>query len=203
MYEFDKCIVASESGTKLAEGFVQEYEGTIMKVRLEGEFSLLVSQDITIFVFNRVKGECVYKGVVATLGVQNVVFDKVKFVRSTQKRDNTRVGKTLSYRITHCFIDQKVEKLEKPIDITILNLSAQGMYISCDSIFVVGHRFPLTFREAGAPIELDVEVVRCEKNRRSNKYGCRFLDISERESDNIYRFVLHEQIEQRRRNLLI
>jgi hypothetical protein len=205
MHEFDKCIVASQSGTKLAEGFVHSFESTVMKVCLDGESGFYLLQEVTIYVFNRVKGECVYKGVVADADGKNVAFSKVDFVRSTQKRDNTRVGKTLHYSITDRFSDKKsgkLEKLEKPIAITILNISANGMYISCDEVFTVGHRFPLVFKDAGKPICLDVEVIRCERKRRGNNYGCRFLNISEKEADNIFRFVLHEQIEQRRNNLL-
>lgn len=206
MHEFDKCIVASESGAKLGEGFVHDFESTLMKVCLDGEIFLQLSVMVTIFVFNRVKGECVYKGVVASLDGKNVVFDRVSFVRSTQKRDNTRVDKTLRYHITQKFADEnfeKLEKLEKPIDIIILNISAQGMYISCDEDFAVGHRFPFVFKDAGAPIKLDVKVVRCEKKRRGNNYGCHFLNINNKNSENIFRFVLHEQIEQRRNNLMI
>lgn len=204
MHEFDNCIIASKNGTKLAEGFVHDYEGVLMKVCLEGEFNLLVSQDVTIFAFNRIKGECVYKGRVADVDDKNITIDQVEFVRATQKRNHTRVEQSLHYRITHRYVGDigVTEKLEKPIDLLILNISAHGMFISCDEKFSVGHKFPFVFRDAGAPIHLEVAVVRCEYSRRGNKYGCSFLNISEKDSDNIYRFVLHEQIEQRRRNLL-
>jgi hypothetical protein len=202
LHEFDKCIISSVKGSNLGTGFVNEYDRTILKTCLDGSFTLHLQQEVLIFVFNEVKGECVYKGLVADINDKNVIFDKVSFVRSMQKRDNTRVDKTMRYRITLRFVGDHREKLETPFDITILNLSAQGMYISCDEPFAVGHRFPLVFKDAGKPIDLDVEIIRCEKYRRGNKYGCRFLNISEKDSDNIYRFVLHEQIEQRRRNII-
>lgn len=204
MHEFDNCIVASKSGTKLGEGFVHDYEGILMKVCLDGEFNLLISQDVTIYAFNRVKGECVYKGRVADIDGKNVAIDKIEFVRSTQKRNHTRVDQTLHYHITHRYVGDSrgTEKLEKPVDLLILNISAHGMYISCNETFKKGYKFPFVFRDAGNPIKLDVEVVRCEYSRRGNKYGCSFLNVGEKDEDNIYRFVLHEQIEQRRRSLL-
>ena len=205
MHEFDKCIVASKNGAKLGEGFVNEFEGKVIKACLDEDFALLLTQDVNIFIFNRVKGECVYKAVVSTIDGKNVVFINATFLHSTQKRNNTRVGTALRYRITHRFIGEdfkNVEKLKTPIDINILNLSANGMYIGCSSLFVTGQKFPLVFRDAGKPINLVVEVVRCQNSHKGSTYGCRFLNISEKDADNIFRFVLHEQIEQRRRNLL-
>lgn len=208
MHEFDKCLVMSKSGSKLAEGFVHDYEQDMMKICVNGEFSVFVPQETTIFVFNQIKGECVYTATVQKLETKNIIFNNIKFVRSMQKRDNTRVNKVLHYHITHKF-DEDVEgdvkpkiKLDHPIEITVINISAQGMYFSCNQKFYVGYRFPLVFKDAGRPIELVIEVERLEDYNRSYNYGCRFVDISEKDMDNIFRFVLHEQIEQRRHNLL-
>lgn len=202
MHEFDKCIVISKNGVNLAEGFVHEFEGESLKVCANGSFSVFASQDVSIYIFNRIKGECLFSGKIKDFDDKNIYFTNVKFIRSEQKRDNTRVNKSLHYRITNKFEDKKTVKIDRPIDIIILNISAQGMYISCNEKFSVGYRFPLVFKEAGRPIDLDVEILRCEENRGSYRYGCRFNGISEKNMDNIYRFVLHEQIEQRRRNIL-
>lgn len=201
MHEFDKCILTAESGAGLAEGTVREYVEPVMRINLSEEQQFSLHSEVIVFVFNRVKGECVYKGRVAEVDGNAVAIDRVVFVRSTQKRNNTRVGKTIHYKITQKFSGEGKERLEKPIEIIILNVSATGMYISCDENFVEGHRFPLRFLEAGRPIDLDVQIIRCEYNRRGNKYGCQFLNIDPKDADNIYRFVLHEQIEQRRNNL--
>lgn len=201
--DFDKCVIKSEKDYYLAEGFVQDFE-TTNKVTIEGDFDLTRSQRVQIYIYNRVKGECVYKATVADIKTNVVSFKDVSFIRSTQKRDNTRVNKQMRYRITHKFVDgNKFERLEKPIDITIHNISANGMLISCRQEFEIGHRFPLVFKDAGRPIDLDVQIVRAEQKRNTYYYGCQFLNISEKDADNIYRFVLHEQIMQRRRNLLL
>ena len=202
MYEFDKCILAGDNGLGLAEGAVREFEGSIMKLVLNEEQDFPMLSEITVYIFNRIKGECVYRGRVVEIQGRVVMIDKAVFVKATQKRNNTRVSKTLRYKITHKFSAEGQEKLEKPIEIVILNISAQGLYISCIEEFTEGYRFPLKFMDAGRPIELEVVVMRCEYSRRGNKYGCQFLNINQKDSDNIYRFVLHEQIEQRRNNLL-
>jgi hypothetical protein len=201
MHEFDKCILTSISGAGLAEGTVREFNEPVMRIGLSEEQQFMLHSEVIIFVFNRIKGECVYKGRIAEIDGDTVAVDRVVFVRSTQKRNNTRVGKTIHYKVTHKFTGDEKEKLEKPIELLILNVSATGIYVSSDEKFVEGHRFPLRFLEAGKPIDLEVEVIRCEYSRRGNKYGCQFLNINPKDADNIYRFVLHEQIEQRRNNL--
>lgn len=205
MYKFDKCILASNSEKKQSEGYIQEFDENIIKICLKEETQFRLFSEVTLFIFNRVKGECVYKGVIYEAIGKNVFLNNVKFIRSTQKRNNTRVDIIFRYRITHKFVDDehiKTEKLEKPIDIAIINISANGMLIACNENFEIGHRFPFTFKDAGAPMHLDVEVVRKEKSRKANRYGCTFVNISQKDQDNIYRLVLHEQIEQRRRSIL-
>jgi hypothetical protein len=195
--------VISKSGLELADGFVVEFESPTMRIKTNNPHNAYIMQELTLFVYNQVKGECVYTASVDSIEEKKLNLKNVKFVRSVQKRDNTRVSKIMKYRITHRFEGEGTAKLERPIDITILNISAQGMYISCLDKFIVGHRFPLVFRDAGRPINLNVEIVRCEDYNRSYNYGCRFVGISQKDMDNIFRFVLHEQIEQRRSNLLI
>lgn len=203
MGDFDKCIIRTGDGENIAEGFVHDFESNF-KATLEGDFNLTRTQQVLIYIYNRIKGECVYRGTVADIKSNIILFRNVSFIRATQKRDNTRVDKIMRYRITHRFIeDGKLEKLPKPIDITILNISANGMLIRCKEKFEDGHRFPLVFKDAGRPIDLDVKVVRSEEKDGDYYYGCTFLNIDEKDADNIYRFVLHEQIMQRRRNLLV
>lgn len=203
MYEFDNCVAASKSGAELASGNVISYENGKFKIKLREVINILPSENINLFVYNRLKGECVYSAKVESLDGEILLLGGAEFVRSTQKRENTRVYKLLNYNITHKFTSDGIKRLDSPIPITIVNISANGMYIQCNEKLVKGGRFPFVFREAGKPISLDVEVIRCEMSRRGNRYGCRFVNISDKDADNIYRFVLHEQIEQRRRMTLL
>jgi len=200
LHEFDRCVITSKSGEELARGEIDAFDGSKARVNIIGDYSLRVAEDVNLFIYNSVKGECVYFADVESIDGNELVLENLKFISSRQKRNSTRAEILLHYKITHKFgADGNIEKLEKPIDITIINISANGMYIKCDEKFEKWHRFPFVFREAGMPMRLTAEVVRCVYSNRGNKYGCRFVDISEKDADNIYRFVLHEQIEQRRR----
>lgn len=203
LHEFDKCIVVSKSGSRLTEGFIVEFEDDAFKMCSNEEAVFAIPQEVTVFIYNEVKGECIYRGTVQGISDKNITITGTEFVRASQKRDNTRVNKILKYRITHKFNSKKeIIELKTPVDITVRNISAQGMYFTCLEKFPLGHRFPFVFREAGKPMSLVAEVVRHDSSNRMENYGCRFVDISEKNMDNIFRFVLHEQIEQRRRSFL-
>ena len=203
VHEFDKCVVFLKSGVKVSEGFVHEYESNTMKIYTQGQStnSLVPQAEIYIYVYNSVKGECKYLGIVNKVSFNNIDVYDVSLVSSVQKRDNTRVNKQLKYKISAC-LNEKGEKrkLDRPMEITVLNISAQGMYFNCDKKFETGLRFPLIFRDTPRPISLTVEIIRREEFPRSFNYGCLFVGISEKDMDEIFRFVLREQIAQRRKN---
>lgn len=204
MHEFDKCHVTAVTGERLASGFVTDYQDGVMRLNVETTGPILKPTPVFVYVYNSVKGECVYKGILSAGRTENLAVLEVEMVRSLQKRENARVNKQLRYWVGEYFTpDGTRAALEEPAEIMILNISAEGMLFNSVRDFGVGYRFPLVFREARVPIRLQVEIVRRSEYRRSYNYGCRFIGITAREQDEIYRFVLHEQIEQRRRSFLL
>lgn len=205
MHEFDKCIITNKSGSEIGSGSVKEFAKSVILISIQDEILVAPGIDVIIYIFNRVKGECVYKGKVANFDGDLLNVNNVQFIRSTQKRNNTRVDKTIHYVITHKYksssSDEK-ELLKEPIEITILNISATGMFFATSADFALGQRIPFTFRDAGSPINLELKIMRVEKRVRGNNYGCMFVDIAKKDADNIFRYVLHEQILQRRRKLI-
>ena len=201
MHEFDKCIIFSNGNAKFIEGFVHEYDAGTMRIYTQGKAddSIKPSVEVFVHVYNSVKGECKYIGVVDDVNYNNIKIVNVSLVSSIQKRDNTRVNKQLKYRISHYIKDGQRLKLLKPVDITMLNISAQGFCLNCDQQYEVGFQFPLDFKETPRVIGLIAEIVRREDYTRSYNYGCKFVNISEKDMDDIFRFVLKEQIAQRRK----
>lgn len=202
VHEFDKCLIFGQSGNKSAEGLVNGFSDGQLRINIRGENAVSINQSVDVFIYNAVKGECQYTGVIDHYEGDNVIIKNVEFSRSSQKRNDTRVDKMLRYEITQKFEADEKAELDTPVSITILNISANGMYMACDRKFEIGYRFPLVFRDAGRPIDLKVEIVRQEELPRGFKYGCTFIDISEKDAENIFRMVLHEQIEQRRRHFV-
>lgn len=202
VHEFDKCIIFRPSGAKVAEGFVHEFENGSMKIYTQGGMGTVVPmENLQIFVYNNVRGECKYTGVVQRVTFNCLQVDGVRLISSAQKRENTRVSKQIKYRILQAYRGNERKKLEHPLDIVILNISANGLYFNCGERLEIGFTFALTLRETARPVNLKVEVLRREAYPRSFNYGCRFVGVSDKDMDEIFRFVLHEQIIQRRRSL--
>jgi hypothetical protein len=202
LFKHDKCVVFGTLNENIAEGILEEHSSGYMKVRANGSFELSEGQFVKISVFNGYKGECIYSAAVKKIRGHDIVFDDVEFEGSFQKRDNARVEKIMPYRFTHRAGEagEKIQ-LEKPAKITILNISARGMYFTSNEEYEEGYRFYLLFKETQTPIELLVEIVRAEESFLNYNFGCRFVDITEEEMEEIFRFVLNEQIEQRRKRL--
>lgn len=204
MHEFDKCMVFHLEGAKAAEGFVHECHDGVIKIYTQGTSqSLVTGEEVLIFIYNSVKGECRYRGKVEKASFNRVEIAGAALVSSLQQRENTRVNKQLKYRISYSF-NEKGErvKLDRPIDIIILNVSAQGMYFNCVERFEVGFAFALIFRETLRPVHLKVKILRREDYSGNYNYGCIFPDVSSKDMDEIFRFVLREQIAQRRKSLM-
>ena len=201
MYEFDKCILTSDHETVLGEGYINEYQQDVMNLTLSGGFRPAPEDSVFLYIYDQVKGECKYSARVEEILMDRVTLRDLSLIRSLQKRDNTRAEKILRYRITERYTGVGLVPLEKPVDITIVNISATGMCFNSDEKFRTGFTFSLEFRETTRPIELKIRIIRAEQFSHSNRYGCVFEDISDREKDEIFRFVLREQIEQRRKRL--
>jgi hypothetical protein len=201
MFEFDKCVIEKTNGEYVTWGHIVEFDSEHIKIRVKSEYSDYNLYRIILFIYNSTKGECKYHADVSEIDEKNIILKNIELLSSVQKRSNTRVGKMIKYQITDTFKDKKIITLEKPIDITILNISAVGLYFSSDENLVLGFTFQLVFNEFKNPIYLEVEIIRRDEYARSYNYGCIFKNISNKEMDEIFRFVLKEQIVQRRRHL--
>jgi hypothetical protein len=203
MYEFNKCIIEKKNGEYIAWGHVVEYESGLMRIRVKSEYNLNISNEVIILISNSIKGECKYQADVYEIDDKNIIFCNLKLLGSVQKRSNTRVNKRINYKITNVFKENEIVDLDKPIEITILNISATGIYFNCNEVLLEGFKFQLIFCETKKPIYLEVEVIRKEDFSCSFNYGCIYRNVSNKDMDEIFRFVLEEQIEQRRKNLYL
>ena len=197
MYEFDPCELFAENGDLLAAGSVVECENGRLRISLEDSDSLHTGQVNRILILNNFLGECLYEATLEELPQGGAFYTQLRFMGSHQRRENTRVTCHLKSSIRGKFEDGNLTAFEKPLEITILNISAQGMLISCLENLPIGLTFPFDFSETVPAIHMTVRTVRRETGGHGYRYGCTF-DITQREMDRLYRFVLQKQIEQRR-----
>ena len=199
MHEFDRCEIHVD-GRSVATGHVARYTDGVMRITTDKDTRIAEGSACTLFVMNYFIGECVYSGRVSSSAGRRVVVEGVTFIRSTQRRDNTRVNKHLNFTVATRFVNGAEETLPEPMRITMLNISAQGMCFMSSAVLEPGFVFVLPFTEGQRPLRLIVRVLRRGGEGGQYTYGCRF-EISRREMDLIYRYVLSEQIRRRKEQL--
>jgi len=88
---------------------------------------------------------------------------------------------------------------EEPIDAFIADISATGVRLESTSSLDPGERLHLVFSLPTMPTPFDtvVEVMRCQERpdglQRPWQLGCRFVDLDQRVSEAIFRFIFEEQ----------
>lgn len=200
MHEFDKCVIVDSEGKPITEGFVRAFAsgkmdiGTVKDVKgwLQG------GQHVRVYIYNASLGECIYEGNVQSALILHVTLSPVTMVTNRQKRNNTRVNVELPYLIRYYVDKDGKHPFESPLHVTILNISAEGVYLSCKSRFDIGFRFAFIFREASHDIPVIAETIRRDITVGGFRYGCHFIDILQNDSDEIHRWVFQKQIELRR-----
>lgn len=205
MFEFDRCVIVDQSKAPIAEGFVRAFEKGEMDFTSNRDIStwLHAGQSVSVYIYNASMGECVYEGVVKTAILHHVQLGRLKLVTNRQKRSNTRVNTELAYVVRYyCDVNHPDEELafEKPVAVTILNVSAEGFLISCKERYDIGFTFVFTFREAARDIPLHAEVVRRVQGDYGFRYGCRTIGLPVNDQNEIHRWVFSQQIELRRQH---
>lgn len=93
------------------------------------------------------------------------------------------------------------EPYEGNLAFTMLDISAHGMRILSQASLAPGQRIRFLYEELPEPILIEAVVVRAQQSRTGTHYGCRFLGLTSRETDALFRHVLHTQGAQRRERM--
>ena len=205
MYEMDRCVIVEQSKSPIAEGFVSSFEQGEMDFVSNRNIShwMHTGQRVKIYVYNASMGECIYDGIVKTAILHHVQLAGLKMVTNLQKRNNTRVATELAYAVRYycdAVTPDNVREFEKPVPITILNVSAEGFLISCKERFDIGFTFIFTFHVASREIPVHAQIVRREQGHFGFHYGCHLTDVPLNDQNEIHRWVFSQQIALRREN---
>lgn len=201
MHEFDRCVIVDQDKSPVTEGFVRSFENGVMDIGAAKDVDnwLHERQSVQIHIYNASLGECIYSGQVKSAHKLHVQLVSIKLIVNRQQRNNTRVNTDLNYLFRFYADADGTHPLEKPVHATILNVSAKGMYIACKERFDIGFRFSFTFRETVRDIPVTAEIVRREISPNGFHYGCQFINVPEKDCDEIHRWVFSQQIELRRK----
>lgn len=202
LHEADKCVITNK-GVTIVTGFVNIFEGNKLEIKLNKDIKLIEKEILDVYIYNPITGESLYEAEVASYENKAAVFTNVKHIRTMQKRNNVRIKTNLKYKIfSKCGEDGTPVELEKPVDVSILNISATGMLINQiintkdDEPLYEQFKYIIKFKELKSPIDIVFRIVRKKEYYRSYRYGCEFEGLSQRQSDDIYKYILNLQIEE-------
>ncbi len=95
----------------------------------------------------------------------------------------------------------EADTYEGDLAFTLLDISAHGMRILSQATLRPGQRIRFLYEELPSPMLLEAVVVRAQQSRTGTHYGCRFLGLTSRQTDDLFRHVLHTQGVQRRERM--
>lgn len=204
-FEADPCLVRAGTGELLARGFVREHDGVTMLVEAEhAAGSWLEPGDAVVAeVLSSQRGACTYDAVVGYSVANRIELTDLQLQTVVQQRSALRVATSLPHRVSYRLEGTARVVLDEPLAVVVLDVSGHGLRFRTAAELEIGDRLLLTFEAVRVPLDLVLEVLRVEEMRGGLAYGCRFVDLRERDADAMFTFVLEEQRRQlvERRNL--
>jgi PilZ domain-containing protein len=198
MHDLARCTLAA--GGRVLDGYVAACADGILTFSAEhgvlGAFR--VGNDVQILVLDEVRGEVRYSGWVSWIDATTIQVSDLELTSILQKRQVVRVS--IAQLCTG--VVPLPDGEDRSITFVVLDISAHGMRISTNARLMDHERIAFEFPIHDRALPLDAEVLRSQRTGgRSTHYGCRFLGLGERDSDALFRYVLHTQGAQRRGRL--
>ncbi|AEE44535.1 flagellar brake protein [Cellulomonas fimi] len=198
MHDLARCALSA--GDRVIEGFVVECDDGTMTVGTElgASGTLQPGTDVKILVLDDVRGEVRYSGWVTEVGLTRLHVTDLELTSMLQKRKVARVR--IAQICTGTVVSGDAEP--EPVTFVVVDVGAHGMRISTAATLREHDRIDFRFPAGDRVVPLVAEVLRRQRTSSgATQYGCRFVELGERESDDLFRFVLRTQLEQRRSRL--
>ena len=192
--ELAPCRVLGEGGELVAAGHVRSADGSSLHVtapRYSGH--VLAPGDLVVLEgASAVRGECTFDAVVAASGPGAIELRDLHLRDVVQRRSAVRVPVGIPLAFTACVEDGEEVPLEPPLEVLVMDVSADGLRFRLEEPLELGTQLRAEF-PSRRPIPVLVEVLRHEPLRGAVAHGCRFLGMTERDRDVLVAFVLVEE----------
>ena len=213
MHELAPCTVEVD-GVAVLHGYVRTFDDGVLWLGTEQLVRGLTEDvDVQLRVLDDVRGECRYVGRVARTTVDTAAFTGVELLSTVQKRAVARVAVQVECEGLATLpwsgepggdeqSDPASGSAEVPLRFTVQDVSAHGMRMMSTTVLPPGSTVRFVFPELSDAFWLQAVVVRAQPSRVGTHYGCRFVETSPRETDELFRYVLRTQGAQRRQQML-
>lgn len=186
---------------EIARGEVSVDAGLSLSIRLDEVLGELPSpgDEVVLRTFEPIRGRREYVTTVESANPEMLIVSDIELISAFQQRAIVRVGTEIPITLLYEMEGDELVEAETPIEATILDLSATGIRLYCAVPLDDGYQFGFHLSTDFDDLTLVAQALRREEVPRGYRYGCRLVGTTQREADALHRFVLSEQIAQRRR----
>ena len=186
---------------EVARGEISVDAGLSLSVRLEELLGELPAEgdEIVLRTFESVRGRREYIVTVESANPTMLIVSDIELISAFQQRAIVRVNTDIPVTIVYEMEGDDLRDMVTPIQATVVDLSATGLRLHTSVPLEDGYRFGFHFATDFDDLTIVAEVLRREEVPRGYLCGCRLIGTTQREADALHRYVLSEQIAQRRR----
>ena len=186
---------------EVARGAISVDAGLSLSVRLDEVYrDLPVHGDEALLrTFEAIRGRLEYVVTIESANPEMIVVTDIELISAFQQRAIVRVCTDLPIMLGSEMDGEDLRELGAPVPATIVDLSATGLRLHSTVPLEASYRFGFQLSTDFDDLTLVAEVLRREEVPRGFLHGCRFIGTTQREADALHRYVLGEQIAQRRR----
>lgn len=194
-FELDPCWVHGDGGELIAAGHVRTHEDDRLVVEAPkySGGSLWPGDAVVLVVASQLRGTCTIDASVAASARTRLELTDLRLREVEQKRSAVRVPVAERMTFEHVVQDDERVPLEEPVDVQVLDLSAYGMRFRAEAEVPIGTRLAGTYPAPRRPVPVVLEVLRHEELRGAVGHGGRFVGMSERDTEELFRAVLDRQ----------
>jgi len=186
---------------EVARGEISVDAGLSLSVRLDEVLGELPApgDEVVLRTFEAVRGRREYVVTVESANPLMLIVADIELISAFQQRAIVRVNTDIPVTIVYEMDGEDLRDVTVPIAATIVDLSATGLRLYSATRLEDGFRFGFHFATDFDDLTIVAEVLRSQDAPRGFLCGCRLVGTTQREADALHRYVLSEQIAQRRR----
>lgn len=195
-FELDPCWVHGEGGELIAAGHVRVHEEDRLVVEAPNYSggSVWPGDAVVLVVASELRGNCTVDATVVASAPTRLEVTDLEIREVVQKRSAVRVPVDARIMIAFQFENGESVKLPEPLPIQVLDLSAYGMRFRADTAVPLGTMLEGVYPGSRRTIPFLVEILRHDELPRGGVgHGGRFVDMAERDTDELFHEVLERQ----------
>ncbi|WP_159807852.1 PilZ domain-containing protein [Cellulomonas citrea] len=201
MHELARGVLVTATGAQV-DGHVEDSTSSTLVLRCRSALTdLAPGAPVELQLLDEVRGEVRYGATVLAVEDDLVEVGHLVQLSVRQRRGAARVRVHMTCRGSIGRAGREPGDDETSVIVSVLDISATGVRLLLPSDLPLGTLVHFEFGVLGGLLPLTARVLRGEESMSGWRYGCELVGLTARQSEQIFRFVLLTQGEQRRREL--